>query len=450
MTEDKKKQNLVRGVLPFHFTNEISNLEDYFQQHKKWKKESIITGENDLYDYITNLMDLTSKKMQDKAVGNSWKWDDCGSFNKDTYLVKVKEGEEELIWKLKKVGIVLFDTQIGLLWYEIQVEVDAVEVLHRFTNFIKELQRKGKHYRKSSGDKEWKEILLFNDVLQIYLEEIEIDSYFANRHNKEGGIVPDRSIMFEWLLDEGSPKEEEKVLQNAFLLGHCYNQNYSMPKEINKSEFYRPFEDSIWYASLEGCANYVFPEENKVFYSGGYKTRLNTYFYLFLLNLGQYYSLLQLGTEVAELSTDDKKYSPTDTSLEELLDKIHIFNLKYMYSQVSHLTQHNEYNQYLRRRFFINEMHAELESELKILHAMIARKQEEKNAKIAKVFAVISGGFVFAEVTASVNQLVETYYGVPFKEWWLKLVLSLGGPVTIGIVICFVLCVMKVFKKREK
>jgi len=237
-------------------------------------------------------------------------------------------------------------------------------------------------------------------------------------------------------------------------LGRCYNNQYSMPKKISEEDFYRPFEDSIWYASLEGCANIVFPTEKKDFYSnGGYKKRLDTYYYLFILNLGQYYSLLQLETEVADLPTDDKRYDARNTILEDMLDKIHVFNLKNMYSQVGHFTQHNEFYGYLRNRFFIHEMHGELETEVQSLYEMVERKQAKRSADRFKVISFISSLFVVVEIFANMEQIVEMCCGKGISASWQLVIsaLCVGAVACIGVIVWLLTkCIDNIHDKKKK
>jgi hypothetical protein len=111
----------------------------------------------------------------------------------------------------------------------------------------------------------------------------------------------------------------------AFHFGRTYKSTYEMTSNYREQDFYEPFDDSIWYASLEGCGNYTGTTREKEFYKSGYKGRLNTYYYIYLLCLGQYYSLLQLAQEVSTLPTYEKTYSRRNNVLEKMMDKIHIF-----------------------------------------------------------------------------------------------------------------------------
>ncbi len=128
-----------------------------------------------------------------------------------------------------------------------------------------------------------RKINLFNDVFRNYLSGMEVESYFANRVQDEK-ICPDRAIPFSWVY-EILETDNVDVLDKAFHLGRAYKSSYDMSTRIKEEDFYMPFDDSIWYSSLEGCANYTSPNTEKSFYTGGYATRLNTYFYLYVLCL---------------------------------------------------------------------------------------------------------------------------------------------------------------------
>ena len=62
------KQNLLRYTIPFHTSNENDFI---FSSLKNmgWEQEHIVQGENDLYDYIVNLMN----ERPENDVASSWK-----------------------------------------------------------------------------------------------------------------------------------------------------------------------------------------------------------------------------------------------------------------------------------------------------------------------------------------------------------------------------------------
>lgn len=185
-------------------------------------------------------------------------------------------------------------------------------------------------------------------------------------------------------------------------------------EEIGNTDFLRPFNDSIWYACLEGCANYMFPIQEKTFYLHGYVSRLEVYFYLFILCMGQYYSLLQISQDISELQIGRCRVDCTYDFLERLLNKIHTFNLKNNYSQVGHLTQQNEFYKYLKTRFNIERMYNELELKLQLLYRIVEQKRVKKREKMYNFFSFIGSLFVIVESFGNINQIVENFLD---KEW---------------------------------
>ena len=452
------KQNMLRFTIPFHISN--SSRKDLYPilEGLGWKEEHIVQGENDLYDYITDLVHASVVN----DVASSWKLAKK-LYSQEKYISEIEF--KEVNWTFDEIGLVIFSTGVGILWYEINIKkVTDFNCIMDIAYAMKELARgeREKNYIKFSmpikadGKSELdqfrsdlkmkisetisthqgkvvkgvRQIELFNDVLKKYLIGIQIDSYFANRKCK-GELMPDRAIPFSWVY-EVNESGEINGLDNAFHLGRAYKSSYDMNSKIDENDFYIPFDDSIWYASLEGCANYTTPNREKSFYTGGYERRLNTYFYLYILCLGQYYSLLQLAHDVSVLPTDEDKYSANDDKLENLLDKIHVFNLKNNYSQVGHLTQHNEFYEYVQRRLGINKMQQELEVELQALFEMIERKKSIKQAKNTKVLTIIGGIFVVLQAFLNV---AEMYGSVMSKEWGYFIFATIG---------CFVLAILGV------
>lgn len=468
--------NLLRFTIPFHLSDNNNDKKKIFLSLEKmgWKQEHIVQGENDLYEYITDL--VNDSMIND--VASSWK------LPKDFYKKRgfvTKMNQQEINWNIEQVGLVLFSTGVGILWYEINTsKITEFTQIMDITYALKELAR-GKREdnyiqfgEKVAGEDdpkilEWekddaiqiiekkstpqglivkglKKINLFTDVLFDFISDIKIDTYFANRlHEKE--ICPDRAIPFSWVY-EISENTIEDGLDKTFHLGRAYKSSYDMSSRINVDDFYIPFDDSIWYASLEGCGNYTYPNLEKPFYTSGYETRLNTYFYLYILCLGQYYSLLQLAQEVSMLPTDETKYSSKDDRLEKILDKIHVFNLKNNYSQVGHLTQHNEFYEYLQKRLGINKMQQELEVELQALFEMIERKKAIKQAKNYQVITIIGG--IFVVLQAFIN--VAAMYGSAINGEWGYFVFATVGCVILSIigVIIWLLTLIEKRKKRKR
>ena len=456
-------KSMLRFAIPFH----IANYERLHKQKFKcleeygWERAHIIQGENDLYDYITELVG----EKETSAIAQSWKLPK-EKYHKERFISEVSKNQYS--WKLSDMGLLIFNDELGIFWYEVDASaIDENSVFLDFAYSIKELSRGDNeknysifnqqfvgvddpNYLKLKDDdsveiqeiKETKQgsiavckkrVGLYKDVLSKYIPFLEIDSFFSNRKKESGKVLyPDRAIAFSWLYEVLDKKENQSAYDMAFHLGRTYKFTYEMSSNFKDEDFYVPFDDSLWYGSLEGCGNYTAPTSEKEFFKSGYEGRLNTYYYIYLLCLGQYYSLLQLAHKVSVLPTDESMYSSKNNILERMMDQIHIFNLKNNYSQVGHLTQHNEFYEYLQNRLGINKMQEEVEVELQALFEMIDRKKTIKQEKNNRVLTIIGGIFVVLQAFINVAAM---YNSVISKDWGYFAFATIG---------CFALAILGV------
>lgn len=440
------KNNMLRFAIPFHIANYEKLQQEKFKEIKEygWERAHIIQGENDLYDYITELVG----DKETSAIAQSWKLPK-EKFHKERFVSEVSK--KEISWKFADMGLLIFTDALGIFWYEI--DASSIKDDDEFLDFayaLKELSRGDNErnysifnlqfsgvddpkYRDIDNDdtvviqeiKETKQgsiaickkkIGLYRDVLRNYISFLQTDSFFSNRKKESGkSLFPDRAIAFSWIYDVLERKDENNAFDVTFHLGRTYKSSYELSSHFKEEDFYVPFDDSFWYGSLEGCGNYTASTYEKEFYKSGYEGRLNTYYYIYLLCLGQYYSLLQLAHKVSVLPTNESMYSSKNNILESMMDQIHIFNLKNNYSQVGHLTQHNEFYEYLQNRLGINKMQEELEVELQALFEMIDRKKTIKQEKNNRVLTIIGGIFVvlqaFINVAAMYNSAISRDWG---------------------------------------
>lgn len=429
--------------IPFHINHYEKLMDEKYDSLKKagWVPSSLPEGEQDLYDHIVELM----SKDNPNAIGSAWEFTKVLPMREGMPGVhkcfQTRIGDEYISWDLGKIGMVLFDTAVGIVWYEIKPKAPVferkeknsadMEQIFAFISKTKELSRGEKtdviydlfNVEKESFDEKdgafvceintkegcridaRRKINLFDEVIYPTIEALEIDSYFANRH-RNGKRCPDRGLPFVYVLNTyGKELEKEGYDADgvAVRLSRGYDKKYGITEETG---VYQPFDYSAWSVSVEGCANYVYPTENIEFFTEGeYRSRLSNYFYLYMLCMGQYYSLLQFSQEVCELPIDEKEYSVRYNAAEDMLDRIHLFKLKNMYTQVGHITQHNGFYEYLQQEFKCEKLHEELEIELESLSRFVAKKQEEKKEKRIKVVSIISGLFVFVQTLLSIAEL---------------------------------------------
>ena len=437
---------MLRFAIPFHIANYEKLQKEKYKKIEDfgWERAHIIHGENDLYDYITELIG----ENETSAIAQSWKLPK-EKYHKERFISEISK--KEYSWKLNDMGLLVFSDELGVFWYE--VDASSIGDKERFLDFaysLKELSRgdNEKNYSvfnlqfNGVDDSKYKNILndenvviqeiketkqgsiaickkkigLYKDVLCEFIPFLEIDSFFSNRKKEAGNtLYPDRAIAFSWVYEVLEKKDDFEAYDMAFHLGRTYKSTYEMSSNFKEEDFYVPFDDSFWYGSLEGCGNFTAATHEKEFYRSGYEGRLNTYYYIYLLCLGQYCSLLQIAHKVSVLPTNESMYSSKNNILERMIDQIHIFNLKNNYSQVGHLTQHNEFYEYLQNRLGINKMQEELEVELQALFEMIDRKKTIKQEKNNRVLTIIGGIFVvlqaFINVAAMYNSAISRDWG---------------------------------------
>ena len=458
---------MLRFAIPFHIANYDKLQKEKFKsiEEKKigWERAHIIQGENDLYDYITEL----AGEEETSAIAHSWKLPKK-KYDQELFVSEVSA--KELFWKLSDMGLLIFNDELGIFWYEI--DTSGIKEHDDFLDLayaLKELSRSDNERNYSVFNLHFngiddpkyidikkddtvviqeikdtkqgtiavckKKIGLYKDVLCKFIPFFDIDSFFSNRWKESGKtLYPDRAIAFSWIYEVVEKKEDYDAYDMAFHLGRTYKSTYEMSSNFKNEDFYVPFDDSLWYGSLEGCGNYTAPKQEKEFFNSGYEGRLNTYYYIYLLCLGQYYSLLQLAHSVSVLPTNEDMYSSKNNILERMMDQIHIFNLKNNYSQIGHLTQHNEFYEYLQNRLGINKMQEELEVELQALFEMIEKKKTIKQEKNNRVITIIGGIFVVLQAFINVAAM---YDSVISKDWGYFAFATAGSfvLVVLGIII---------------
>lgn len=430
---------MLNFIIPFHLQNyEVLKGEDFqCMQTNGWEREEIIYGDSDLYEYVTGIMSQQNKN----AICSSWRLERIQN-SQEIYATKVRDAY--INWRFEQIGLILFDTAIGIMWYRIKSKRNFLDLeeVQEFIYEVKELSKGKKQqiYKLFSGLKEEllpelknkkdkieilqeiqskagvivkgrQKVDFFEDVLQPFFHGLDIDTFFINRNKRANEVFPDRAIPFLWVLTSPREIEDLKRKECVFRLGRGYTKSYSPNTKIEENKFFKPFEDSIWYACLEGCANYIVPQKENRFYSHGYKGRTCNYFYLFLLCMGQYYSFIELTQSALILSTKPLKEICRSNSLERLMYQMHTFEITINYSQVGGITQYNEFYRYLRLQNNIEDMSQNLDKNLKCLYEMAEQKKTAKKVKVYRCVSIISGLFVLAELFGNLVQVLNLFCG---------------------------------------
>ena len=203
-------------------------------------------------------------------------------------------------------------------------------------------------------------------------------SFYANRRNNEI-LKPDKAVIFSWIHSDANNEADRKTV--LFRLSHGYTDKYR-PTEMfinNDKEICQPFIDSYWCMHQEGCANLTF-DDNSFYVGGGYAERLNTYFFLYILSLSQYYGLLINAQNISRLPSNIEDYERVETyiKIRNHLAMENLFFLKNIYNQVSHVSHQNEVYAYMQDRLNIAELYRELSDELAAMHRLLEEKHKEQ------------------------------------------------------------------------
>lgn len=474
---------MLNFMIPFQLQNYDILKAKNFQCMKTngWEREEIIYGESDLYEYVKELMSQQNKK----AICSSWRLERIQN-SQEIYATKVRNAY--INWRFEQIGLILFDTAIGIMWYRIKSKRNFLELeeVQEFIYEVKELARgkkqqiyksfscleknlyleKGKfggieiiekkEYKAGVVVKGIQKVDFFEDVLYPFFYGLEIDTFFINRNKSENEMFPDKAIPFSWVLNSPREIEDLKRKECVFRLGRGYTKSYSLNTKTEESKFFKPFDDSIWYASLEGCANYIVPQKESRFYSQGYKGKICNYFYLFLLCMGQYYSSLKFTQSALNLSTESLKELSNSNCLEKLLYQINTFNITINYSQVGGITQYNEFYKYLRLKLNIEEMNQSLDKNLKCLYEMAEQKRNAKKTKMYRCVSIISGMFFLVELFGNLAQVLNLFFGDSWKaigkaQWGIWIIMIITGISIIGILIGIILLfIEKIIRIRKE
>lgn len=453
------KRKLFRYIIPFLYDRRDSSFQKALGT--LWEPCNLLSGECDLYGYVAKLVSCTDTEPNNEgAIGVSLR------LKRNHIRTVLRLGRErcrtvlkdnrEVSWRFADVGLFLFQSGVGFLWYETELgdkqQIDA-EMLLEFLYDMKEVSysvKAGKSrgiyvqikeemtaedFRRQKAEAEQcgrtlegypisgkpgmmvvnRELPVdfYRDVVARFLDGIPVTSYFSERRTWEGERKPDRALLFSWLCRVREERDNGSLI---FRLAHGYYEGYQAPERFlsQLSEYiYEPFQESRWYACQEGCANLVELSEPKAFYENGYQKRVDTYFYLYILVLSQYYGLLGHAEQIAALPNSREVYRKGRKmeQVQEYLENVQLFYMKNIFSQVSHFSHQNRFYGYLQDVMSVEKVNRELSMELEAVHQILKERREELQGRRLRLFSIVSAIFVIIQVFSSVHQVVDNLAG---------------------------------------
>lgn len=293
----------------------------------------------------------------------------------------------------------------------------------------------------------------FSLFIQEHLSPINHIKYFAGKERTRDehiSNIPDKAILFSVVI--GDSTEKSDTLHDLYWLGKGYIDSYFVPDnfvEDYRSATFEPFQDVIWYASLEGCAQIINKSDNRernIFFTTTYIKRLENYFYVYILMLHQYYGLLKFDDNISMLPNDILGYNNSKhrRKLYSCKQELSFFMMNSVFLRVSHITHQNLFFDYLKKSYEIENITELMMSKVNLMNDLVEQWQEKQKGSNLLVFSIIGGIFVLIQ---TYNNILGIYdcYGL---EKWIGI--GLYSAVTLGISVLLGLLIWILIKKLSK
>lgn len=388
----------IRYIVPFMFkSNETyDDIIEKIRNFKRWQIQNMKDSatEQDLYQTILDCFTMDSDQSN---IGCSLLYEKAED---QTEILKFNYTrlEENFVVSITDLGVYLFRSGIGFLWYELLLpENVAVESVILFQNEFKELSyerfvkknEKQTRYTFELLNKQ-DEGLLMGDWIARLMQQFPFEvTYFAKRSNPLDASmeIPDKALLFNYIIfDEEA--DEASCIQDIYHLNNGYNARYAMGVDF-ETHLVKPFEKAYFCATAQGCGYYAIPNaSNRHFYLHTKRNRvMMDYFILDILVLYQTYTVLRFTNVMEhELAAESARYltesADTLTKLKRLSTEINVFLVKSVYSSVSHISHHNEFYDYLIRKYRVRENIEGLTIGLESLQRLQESREKERLEEI--------------------------------------------------------------------
>lgn len=235
--------------------------------------------------------------------------------------------------------------------------------------------------------------------------EFTISSFFNNVYDKQKQTLrPKKYLTFNFMVAEIKiPGGRDDLLQTLLCLRRGHENMVLSDSNLYEDEYelYQPFSNSYWGISREGVANIIIDDiqqGSSSFFTNNYLNRINTYLYLFILVLQQYFSLIQFSQDLSCLPGEMSQYFKGKDHDEKykkvfnIFERANLFYLKYMFEEVTNISHQAIFYNRIQRVFSIKAMMDELFYELSSVKDIIQSKKNQTEEKRRKFITSI--GFV--------------------------------------------------------
>lgn len=402
-----------------------------------WVRSSLRKGEQDVYPYIIDEFSSDGKMDEETGIekmGCFWQYRFSARHPFQIEFVDGKDydhAESIVSISICDMGLYVFRSGIGLLWYELQADEQAFATskeLIRFQNLVKELNRgynnhlwiNGSFYHLAEEHQADKVPFMLGNWIAERLQFLNV-SFWAYRKNSYASLLsdfyykdvdkrewsekrrafydmlpalcPDKALLFSYIVfrrDEGWSKNPES-LRTAYYLTNGYKESYEMSADI-ETAVKNPFSNVYWMAAREGCGYFAWEGDNnqRFFEKNQYVKIMNDYFLLYIRAIYQSYSLMRYAVLVSKrLSNDYSLYVNVNDETERLSrqisdisTEINLFLVKSVVTSVSYVHHQNEFYEYLIERLRVNEDAESVTAGLAALqglqHETLLKKEKEQ------------------------------------------------------------------------
>jgi hypothetical protein len=403
---EKSKTTL---IIPFSYNKSYQEVEetlatDWISDNKKIERKNILEHVSNLI--ASNLEDITNGTIGryfELNVNAREKYHLPVNTSQNFYLMD-ENGEEVTNFKITKVYLYLFETQIGFLLYDIKHNSNDLETIILTNYHLKHLNHM--YNAKLYNQKEYflffkkkakpiseltMDFRTLSEISGNILNELHMHTYFTNSNsNPETAVIYNFMLLDKMFLRE--PQWENKLKLALFKLRKGYKNSYlPSPLEfdiVNNPQTIQLFKNSYWGVSLEGLANLAYLTENNVtndFFTSNYTGNLEiSYFYIYILALHQRYAFLALNVEASEINKDEDEtvidVNSSEAKVLKLRKDINFLILRGFFKHVSSVTHQQALYEVIAKNLSIEELKQDIHSEMEAL-ASLAELQAAKREK---------------------------------------------------------------------
>ena len=463
-----KNCTVMRYVIPFAWEGSYQTQYTALENDQRWQSTPITKADVSL---LPHMLETLHSQPAQNGIGSCWSYD---FRNKRPKLQYQEPGAEPVALQIREMGIYLFYTNVGFLWYEPDLsrcreEMDAAQLI-RLQNRFKECSYTKDFFSLEQPRTEKAEPVYAPLDLATWLAETLTplgQLLFLNGSCRKGDrLCPGKALIFQYaLFREG---DRAALTDAAYHLANGYTEKYLPPESMGQT-VYEPFRDVCIYASHSGCGVYALENAgNSGFYSGNFAGNIRReYFAMYVLALYQSFSLMNY-TRISgqRFPADPALYRGSGElreQLDQFLGELNTFLMKGFHTTVSNVQHHNEFYEYLKGRLMIREDIDSIRTGTEALVELQRAAEEEEEIRRDRALNMAVAAFSLPAVLSAfldLGELIQTGKGISWEDLLQKLcqldlstIFAVVG--SLGILALTISCIVVFFrtypsKKKKK